>query len=176
MKAIFKPLYTPWLKTILLAISAALMINQFGLALSIVNGTSMEPTLEDGDRLLINKFYFMFDDPKRGDVVTFEDPNRKGKYLVKRVVGIPGDRIEIKGGDLYRNGKYVYEPYVNTDVEDGDFGPIIVEEGKIFVMGDNRHRYASRDSRYPSVGQIPCELVEGKVEWIIWRPSLTNFL
>lgn len=136
----------------------------------------MEPTLQDGDRLLINKFHFMFEKPQRGDVITFEDPSHSGKYLVKRVVGIPGDRIEIKGGELYRNGKRVREPYIDSEIEDGKFGPMIVKKGNVFVMGDNRHRYASRDSRYPSVGQVPDDLIEGKVEFILWRPSLAAFL
>ncbi|MFD1428133.1 signal peptidase I [Kroppenstedtia sanguinis] len=171
-----RPRFGSWLRTVLLAVSAALVINQFGLALSVVNGTSMMPTLEDGDRLLINKLHFMFSQPQRNDVVTFKDPSRKGKYLVKRVVGVPGDRIEIKGGDLYRNGKKVHEPYIDTDIEDGDFGPVTVKKGSLFVMGDNRHRYASRDSRYPGVGQVSEELLEGKVEWILWRPSLEKFL
>lgn len=165
-----------WLRTVLLAVSAALVIHHFGLALSVVNGTSMMPTLENGDRLLVNKLHFMFSQPQRGDVVTFKDPSRDGKYLVKRVVGIPGDRIKIKEGVLYRNGKAIHEPYINTEIEDGDFGPVVVKEESIFVMGDNRHRYASRDSRYPGVGQVSEELLEGKVEFVLWRPSLEKFL
>lgn len=172
----WNPLFIPWVRTLLLAVSAALVINQFGMALSVVNGTSMEPTLEDGDRLLVNKFHFLFEEPEKGDVVTFADPSREGKYLVKRVVGMPGDRIEIKGGDLYRNGKKVYEPYIESEIEDGAYGPVVVREGYVFVMGDNRHRYASRDSRYPSVGQVPFDLLEGKVELILWRPSLAASL
>ncbi|PTM56447.1 signal peptidase I [Desmospora activa] len=166
----------PWLRTVFLAISFALVVNQFGLALSVVNGTSMEPTLEDGDRLLINKFHFMVNEPQRGDVVTFKDPTRNGRYLVKRVVGVPGDRIEIRDHTLIRNGKKEHEPYINTEIEDGDYGPIVVKEGHVFVMGDNRQQYASRDSRYKSVGQVPNRLIEGKVEFILWRPSLAAFL
>nr|MDA8352859.1 signal peptidase I [Bacillota bacterium] len=83
----WNPLFIPWVRTLLLAVSAALVINQFGMALSVVNGTSMEPTLEDGDRLLVNKFHFLFEEPEKGDVVTFADPSREGKYLVKSVEG-----------------------------------------------------------------------------------------
>jgi signal peptidase I len=166
----------PWLRTVFLAISFALVVNQFGLALSMVNGSSMEPTLEDGDRLLINKFHFMLNDPQRGDVVTFRDPSRDGRYLVKRVVGVPGDQIEIRNKTLYRNGKKVSEPYINTEIEDGDYGPVVVKKEHVFVMGDNRHQYASRDSRYQSVGQVHERLIEGKVQFILWRPSLAAFL
>ncbi|SDW79538.1 signal peptidase I [Marininema mesophilum] len=170
-----KPRYVSWLRTVLLAVSFALVINQFGVALSVVNGTSMKPTLENGDRLLINKFHFMFNQPERGNVVTFRDPSNDDRYLVKRVVGIPGDKIKIKNGSLYRNDKLVEEPYINTEIEDGNYGPVVVKKDSIFVMGDNRHRYASRDSRYDSVGQVPDSLLEGKVEWIVWRPSLEDF-
>ncbi|SFS30154.1 signal peptidase I [Marininema halotolerans] len=135
----------------------------------------MRPTLEDGDRLLINKFHFMFNQPHRGEVVTFKDPSKEGRYLVKRVVGTPGDKIAIKQGILYRNDKVVKEPYIDTEIEDGDYGPVVVKEHCIFVMGDNRHRFASRDSRYDSVGQVSDSLLEGRVEWIVWRPSLEDY-
>src|SRR5688572_815248 len=84
-------------------------VNQLGFAFSVVNGTSMEPTLQDGDRLFINKFYFLVNTPHRKDVVTFEDPQQEGRYLVKRVVGIPGDTVEVRDGTLYVNGKKVTE-------------------------------------------------------------------
>lgn len=165
-----------WMRTVLLAVSVALVINHFGLALSVVNGTSMKPTLEDGDRLLINKLYYWFEEPARGDVITFKDPSHKGRYLVKRVVGIPGDRIEVQGGELYRNGKRVKEPYIDSKIEDGNYGPVTVKPGNFFVMGDNRHRHASRDSRYKSVGMVSDAWIEGKVELILWRPSLATSL
>lgn len=165
-----------WMILIIFSVILAFCVNHFVVALSVVNGTSMQPTLHHGDRLLINKWKFLLDTPQRGEVVTFQDPHDKNRYLVKRVVGIPGDRIEVRDGVLYRNGKLVKEPYVNTIIEDGDFGPIVVKPGTIFVMGDNRHRYASRDSRYDSVGLVPIELVDGKVEFILWRPSLATFL
>jgi signal peptidase I len=136
----------------------------------------MQPTLHNGDRLLINKFKFLLETPKRGEVITFQDPSEEGRYLVKRVVGIPGDRIEIKDGVLYRNGKIVKEKYIDTQIEDGNYGPAIVQPGTVFVMGDNRHRNASRDSRYESVGLVPFALIDGKVELILWRPSLAASL
>ncbi|MFS8513969.1 MAG: signal peptidase I, partial [Planifilum fulgidum] len=99
------------MRTGLLAFAFVFAVNQYGFALSVVNGTSMEPTLEDGDRLFINRFAYLFNQPKVGDVITFEDPAQDGRYLVKRVVGVSGDRIEIRSGILYRNGKAVSEPY-----------------------------------------------------------------
>lgn len=161
-----------WMITVAVILVLAFVVNQLGLAFSVVNGTSMEPTLQDGDRLLINKFYFVVNTPHRGDVVTFKDPKEKGRYLVKRVVGVPGDVVEVRDSVLYVNGEEVSEPYIDTNIEDGNYGPVEVKEETVFVMGDNRHKYASRDSRYGSVGLVPFELLEGKVEYILWRPSL----
>lgn len=165
-----------WGITFALILVVALAINQLGIAFSVVNGTSMEPTLQDGDRLLINKFYFLVNTPHRKDVVTFKDPQNPDRYLVKRIVGIPGDTVEIRDSVLYINGVEEAEQYVDTDIEDGNYGPITVKPGTVFVMGDNRHKYASRDSRYESVGLVPFELLVGKVEYIIWRPSLMAHL
>ncbi|AQS55008.1 signal peptidase I [Novibacillus thermophilus] len=165
-----------WGIALALVIVLLIAVDQLGVAFSVVNGTSMEPTLQDGDRLLINKFYFMVNTPHRKDVVTFEDPQQEGRYLVKRVVGVPGDTVEIRESELYVNGKKVTEQYIDTDIEDGNYGPVKVKPGTVFVMGDNRHKYASRDSRYKSVGLVPFELLEGKIEFIIWRPSLMAHL
>ena len=84
--------------------------------------------------------------------------------------------MEVRDGTLYVNGKKVTEQYIDTSIEDGNFGPVKVKPGTVFVMGDNRHKYASRDSRYESVGLVPFDLLEGKVEFIIWRPSLMTHL
>jgi len=165
-----------WGFIILFALVVAILVNQFVISLSVVSGTSMRPTLHNGDRLLVNKWDLLFGKPHRGDVITFEDPEEKGRYLVKRVVGVPGDTIEVKSGKLYRNGKIANEPYVDVSIEDGDSTPVKVLAGTVFVMGDNRHRYASRDSRYQSVGLVPYGLISGKVEIILWRPSLSTFL
>lgn len=165
-----------WGIALALVLVIAFAVNQLGVAFSVVNGTSMEPTLQDGDRLLINKFYFVVSAPHRKDVVTFEDPQQEGRYLVKRVVGVPGDTVEIRDSALYVNGEEVTEQYIDTNIEDGNYGPVKVKPGTVFVMGDNRHKYASRDSRYESVGLVPFELLEGKVEFIIWRPSLMAHL
>jgi signal peptidase I len=165
-----------WFGVILAAVIVAVLMNQYGVALSVVNGTSMQPTLHNGDRLLINRFKFLWENPQRGEVITFQDPLEEDRYLVKRVIGLPGDSIEVKEGMLYRNGKMVMEEYINTQIEDGNYGPVMVQPGTVFVMGDNRHRNASRDSRYESVGLVSFAQIDGKVELILWRPSLMTFL
>lgn len=168
--------FVRWAIMLMLAILFAFAVNRYGVALSVVNGTSMQPTLHDGDRLLINRFKFLLDAPVVGEVVTFKDPANDSRYLVKRVVGIPGDKIEIKNGVLYRNDQKVNESYIDSHIEDGNYGPVEVQKGTVFVLGDNRHRYASRDSRYDSVGLVPFQLIDGKVEFILWRPSLAASL
>jgi signal peptidase I len=165
-----------WAMVLIYACLFAWTVNHYGIALSVVSGTSMQPTLHDGDHLLINKFQFLLEKPTVGDVITFRDPSDPDRYLVKRVIGKPGDIIEIRDGLLYRNGKRVQEPYIDSMIEDGDFGPVKVKQETVFVMGDNRHRYASRDSRYSGVGMVPYALIDGKVELILWRPSLAASL
>lgn len=165
-----------WVVVCLLVVVSAFAVTEYGFAFSVVNGSSMEPTLQDGDRLFINKFYFVMQPPRRGDVITFQDPEEKGRYLVKRVIGIPGDLVKIRKGKLFVNGERVDEAYIDTRIQDGNYGPVTVQPETVFVLGDNRHNNASRDSRYDSVGLVPFELLEGKVEWILWRPSLMAYL
>jgi signal peptidase I len=176
VKAMIGRRWIGWGGMVIAAMVVALLTNQYGVALSVVNGTSMQPTLHHGDRLLINKFKFLLASPARGEVITFQDPADKHRYLVKRVVGVAGDWIEVKEGLLYRNGKRVMEEYIDTQIEDGNYGPVIVQLGTVFVMGDNRHHSASRDSRYESVGLVPLAQIDGKVELILWRPSLAASL
>lgn len=154
----------------------AIFASQYGLSFSVVQGTSMQPTLHHGDRLLVNKFKFLLFSPRLGEVITFRDPHQQNRYLVKRVVGEAGDVLTIRDGVLYRNGVTVNEKYIDTPIEDGIFGPVTVKPNTVFVMGDNRHRYASRDSRYSSVGLVPVRLIDGKVEMILWRSSLMAYL
>jgi signal peptidase I len=176
VKAMLKRRWVSWCGMMVAAMLVALLTNQYGVALSVVNGTSMQPTLHNGDRLLINKFKFLLESPQRGEVVTFQDPADEARYLVKRVIGIAGDFIEVKEGLLYRNGKRVMEQYIDTVIEDLNYGPVLVQPGTVFVMGDNRHHSASRDSRYETVGLVPLTQIDGKVELILWRSSLSASL
>ncbi|WP_010272721.1 signal peptidase I [Paenibacillus senegalensis] len=160
-----------WIKSISVALVIVVLINQFLFSQSIVEGQSMEPTLENGERLFINRLLYQFKEPHYGDIIVFKDPqpiHGKRDYLVKRVVAEAGDEVVIREGKLYVNGEFIEETYVDTEIEDGNFGPYIVEEGHVFVMGDNRKRRASRDSR--SFGAIQYDLVIGRADWIIWPP------
>jgi signal peptidase I len=158
-----------WIKSILIAFAVVLIIHQFVFNLSTVRGQSMEPTLSEGQWLFVNKTIYLLDEPNIGEIVILKDPIRQlgiRQYLVKRVVAGPGDSIEVRAGKLYLNGAAVAENYTDVPIEDGDYGPMTVPEDRYFVMGDNRHRNGSNDSRM--FGTVPADLIEGRVEFILW--------
>lgn len=158
-----------WLKTALIAIAIVLFLHYFVFHLSTVEGHSMEPTLQEKEWLYVNKFVYLFDHPEIGDVVVLKDPYKaeEGKrLLVKRVVGVPGDRIEIAGGHLYRNGELVNERYTDIEIEGESYGPVVIGQGLYFVMGDNRHERASLDSR--SFGPVHSDWITGRADFIVW--------
>ena len=158
-----------WIKTLLIAFLVVFLLRTYVFQLSTVRMHSMEPTLYEREWLYVNKLPYEFGQPKRGDVVIFKDPREgyDGKdLLVKRVIGIPGDRLEIRGGQLYLNEELTVEPYTDVAIEDGSFGPVQVSEGHYFVMGDNRHLGGSADSRV--FKEIPEDLIKGRADLIVW--------
>jgi len=160
-----------WIKSIAVALVIVLLLNLYGFNLSTVKGHSMEPTLKEKEWLFVNKFSYLIGHPARGDIVILKDPDMhtvERQYLVKRVVAVPGDKVEIRSGKLYVNGEEVSEPYTDIRIEDGDRGPIVVEEGRYFVMGDNRHQGASKDSRI--FGTVEEKAIQGRADFIIWPP------
>jgi signal peptidase I len=135
-----------------------------------VPSESMVPTLEIGDRVLVNKFIYHFTEPERGHIVVFEVETTSGaeQHLVKRVVGLPEDEIAVREGVLFVNGVPQKEPYLNPALPDeSSFGPIEVPPEHVFVMGDNRAR--SADSRF--IGPVPETEIAGKVILRVWPPN-----
>ena len=133
-----------------------------------VEGSSMSPTLQDEEMILVNKFVYRFEDIRHGDIVVFRTPGSTRKVLVKRVVGLPGDTVEIRAGEVLRNGLPLEEPYLlpeNRDEEDDP--PVRVPDGQLYVLGD--HRNLSSDSR--SFSFVPARSVSGKCVWIYWPPD-----
>jgi len=130
---------------------------------------SMVPTLEVGDRVLANKFIYRFTDPERRDIVVFGSVDEDDdQTLIKRVVGVAGDEIQVQGGVLYVNEEAQDEPYLNdADLSRGFYGPTVVPEGHIFVMGDNRGN--SADSRV--FGPLPLENLKGEAFMRFWPVS-----
>lgn len=157
-----------WMKALGLAIILALGIHQFVFAQFLVDGESMMPTLKDRERLIVNKLVYRLHKPEHGDIIVFQYPADKSKDFIKRVIGLPGDTIEIRGGKVYRNGAVLQEPYLGEPTNDV-FGPVKVPEGKVFVLGDNRNN--SKDSRDRTVGFVPYDLVVGRADLVFWPPG-----
>jgi len=162
-----------WVKALVLALIIAFLVRAFLFSPTVVLGESMSPTLENNDKVIINKI----SDIQRFDIVMFNAPD-SNEYYVKRVIGLPGDTVEVRDDVLYINGEAVDEPYLYEDREDkglfgtftADFtlqemtGKIKVPEKSIFVLGDNRIN--SRDSR--SFGFVPEESILGEVKFQIY--------
>jgi signal peptidase I len=132
----------------------------------IVPSESMTPTLQIGDRLLVFKPPFSPYQPKLGDLVVFNSPEKRGQYFVKRIIGLPGDRIEIRNQKLLRNGQPQIEPYL-ADPIDYDLAPQQIPADRLFVLGDNRNR--SYDSHV--WGSLDRRKVIGRVYRISWPPE-----
>ena len=154
-----------WIISIVLAIVVALLIRNFVVELYVVDGPSMQPTLLDGERLVVNKFIYHWRDPIKSEVVIFRYPRDHSRDFIKRVIAVGGDTIEIKDGHVYVNDALVNEDYISEKTRT-EYPKQTVPEGTLFVCGDNRRN--SLDSRFPDVGFVPLELVKGKATLIFW--------
>jgi signal peptidase I len=133
-----------------------------------IPSASMVPTLKYGDRVLVNKFIYRFTEPQRGDIIVFKSVEGDGQDLIKRVVGVPGDEIAVRGGKLFVNGEPQKEPYVNKKYPDRSFyAPTTVPKDHVFAMGDNRAN--SQDSRV--FGPVPEKNIEGEAFLRFWPPD-----
>jgi signal peptidase I len=130
-----------------------------------VNGDSMLPTLHHGERLLVDKISYRFVEPSRGEIIVFKNPSNPSEQFVKRVIGLPGDKVAIIQGVVYINDQPIEEDYTLAPARIG-FAPQIVPEGTYFVLGDNRNN--SEDSRFSRVGFLPRELIIGRAIWRYW--------
>lgn len=162
-----------WIKTLVLAVILALVIRNYAFAFYVVDGQSMEPTLKNGQVLVVNNFTYRFWEPKQGDVIIFNKEEITGRRknifsskfaLVKRVIALPGDTVYIQDGQVYVNDQPLAEEYIDCEITE-DYGPITLEDGWLFVLGDNRHQGASMDSR--SFGPIEVSCVLGRADYII---------
>ena len=154
-----------WIRDIVIAVIIAAIILAFFKPI-IVQQESMQPNFYSGDYLITSRqAYRLFGQPERGDVIVFkshlDDEKGKQKNLIKRIIGLPGDTVEIKNGDVYINGELLQEEYVAEQGLSGEMEAVTVPEGRLFVMGDNRR--VSQDSRSPEVGTIEMDSIVGKV-------------
>lgn len=149
---------------ILVAALAIFILFQFTLQNSIVDGTSMAPNMMDGDRLLVSKVAYTFGEPERGDIIVFPSPYDDGREFIKRIIGMPGETVQVTEGYIYIDGQLLDEPYI-VNRDNKTIGPITVPEDEYYVRGDNRP--VSLDS---SQGwTITREDIHGKA-WVIFWP------
>ena len=171
------------IETVVVALSIFLIVYLFIMQPHQVNGESMFPTYHNGEYLMTDKLSYKFGTPKRGDVVVFEAPpaaqcpEGTGCDFIKRVIGLPGDTIEIKNNAIYLNNEKLNEPYLDSTVitKAGEYtshGPIMVPEGSYFVNGDNRPH--SSDSRV--WGPVELSRIVGKVFFRYWPPNRAGII
>ena len=153
------------LQPIILALVIAIIIKIFILDLIQVNGDSMLNTLRDGEKILVNKMLYKIKEPSKGSIIIFDYPEDRNYQLIKRVIALEGETIEIKDGLVRVNGVEIIENYIKERTID-DFDKRVVPNNSVFVLGDNRHN--SKDSRFEDVGFIPLKLIKGKAAYIIW--------
>ena len=154
-----------WTRDLLLAVGLAMVIIIFLYQPVKVEGTSMAPLLTDQERIFINKFVYRFEPIERGDVVVFWYPVDRSKSFIKRVVGLPGEMVEVRQGRVYVSGERLEEPYVPPQLTDAStYGPVHVPPDEYFVMGD--HRTSSNDSRV--FGSVPSRYIYGKAVFAYW--------
>lgn len=182
---------------IFVVLLSAVLLKTFIAQAFFIPSPSMEPQLTEGDRVLVSRTAYRLHDPRRGDVLVFDEPGSDGaddrfillrwgnealeavgavsppnKQLIKRVVGLPGEIIEAKNNVLYIDGRPLAEPYIGPNVLTADFGPELVPGGHLFMMGDNRTN--SRDSRI--IGAVDMDLVVGRAMSRVWPPGRIAYL
>ena len=160
-----RSVFARWLRDILISLAVSAFFIIFLYQPVRVDGTSMLPTLEDQERVFVNKFVYRFERIERGDVIVFRYPLEPSKSYIKRVIAGPGDRIRIENGLVYVNGREIDEPYVPAMYEDvRSYAETVVGPHGYFVMGD--HRNLSRDSR--DFGPVDESYIYGKAVFGYW--------
>lgn len=173
-EGVFQKILQEWpilLVEVALAILLGFLLVTFGFEKMQVSGVSMEPILSEGDVILVNKMSYKLLSPQRNDVIVYRQDGKEHSYnSVKRVIGIPGDKIQIIDGEVYLNGerwkeKNTVDKMITAGVAEDE---ITLEDGEFFVLGDNRNQ--SEDSRYSSVGMISKKEIVGRA-WIRTKPK-----
>lgn len=169
-----------WTKALFIAAILVIIIRWFIFAPFIVDGPSMEPNFHTRERLIVNKIIYNIRTPERGEVVVFHAPS--GVDYIKRVIALPGEKIRIQNNKVYINGEELKEPYLQEAIDDYktrtgsnynvDFSEVTVEEGKVFVMGDNRVN--SQDSRV--IGAVAFDKIVGRADVRFWPLAKLGFV
>src|SRR6202044_688755 len=156
-----------WARDLMISVVLAIFVILFIYQPVKVEGTSMMPTLDDQERIFINKFVyrFHFGNIDRGDTVVFWFPGDPSKSYIKRVIGMPGDRVAVDDGKVLVNGQAIVENYVPAEYRDqSSMSERVIPDGEYFVLGD--HRSSSNDSR--AWGMVPRRYIYGKAVFIYW--------
>lgn len=151
------------LETLLLSVILFVGINTITARIR-VDGDSMDPTLVTGEYLIVNRLSYRFTSPQRGDIIVFYPPPNPNEEYIKRIIGLPGDVVEVKGGHVYVNAQLLNEPYLTVNTNSP--GTWQVPAGQLFVLGDNRNN--SSDSR--EWGSVSMDKVVGKAILVYWPP------
>ena len=185
---------------LVVAIVVALLLKGLVAQAFYIPSGSMEPQLEVGDRVVVSRLAYRLHDPRRGDIVVFPSltepaipdrglpPARLARELlvglglrqpdetelIKRVIGLPGETVDGVGGRVRINGLELHEPYLDPTLATGDFPPVLVPEGHVFVMGDNRLPGMSQDSR--AFGPVPIDSIVGRAVARVWPPGRVAYL
>lgn len=159
------------IETIIVTLLVYLLIRTFLFENYRVVGYSMSPTLDDGQFLAVNKLAYRLHEPERGDIVVFRDPINPNRKLIKRVIGLPGDVVEIRQGQVLINEQPLEEPYIQVPAHYSQ-PPLPIPEGHYFVLGDNRNN--SSDSS--NWGPLPRKNIVGKAWISYWPPSLWGII
>ncbi len=157
-------------------LAATFVIVNFVGVRTVVNGTSMAPTLQNGDNIIVEKVSYYFRDPQRYDIIVFPYPEDTSKHYIKRIIGLPGETVQIIDGYVYINGELLDEHYGNEVMNNAGIAaePITLGEDEYFVLGDNRNN--SEDSRYATVGNVKRSEIDGRAWLRIWPLSDIGFL
>lgn len=163
-----------FMKTVAIIVIIAFFVRFYLVQPFVVEGSSMEPNFHNGQYLLVDKISYRMHDIKRGDVIVFHPPNRPSLNYIKRVIALPGDKIEIKNGQIFVNNVALDEPYIRDGQTTVRYSPVanlsqVLGKDEYFVLGDNRDH--SSDSR--EIGSIPKENIIGRA-WLVVFP-VQNF-
>jgi signal peptidase I len=183
---------------LLAAIAITLVVKAILAQAFYIPSESMEPQLRESDRVIVSRTAYRLHAPRRGDIIVFPSPavppEEEGlveglvhdvlesvalrdpgdRELIKRVIGLPGETVEARDGQVRIDGQPLIEPYLSDEVVTNDFGPVEVPAGHVFVMGDNRTN--SHDSRFSDIGVIDADTIVGRAIARIWPPGRTAFL
>ena len=160
----------------LIVIAAMFLIIKYVGQRTVVIGHSMEPTLQDSDNLITDKITYRFRDPKRFDIIVFPFKDNRATLLIKRIVGMPGETVQVIDGNVYVNGYVLEDNYGNAVMTDPGLAadPVVLKEDEYFVLGDNRNN--STDSRFESVGNIHRSEIIGRAWLRVWPLNKLSLL